>query len=182
MRRTPRASPGGDERAALVSELRALYAELDVRLTGHACERSTDCCRFGVTGREPYVTSIELAVLDLGLRARGRSLRQLSREAPAASPKSRAGKVSLPVVDAERRCPLLDERGACMAYEARPLGCRTFYCGRATADRRLAHAELGALVRAVEALSERLDRLEGARCPGEKGRPLTRALATRAPR
>lgn len=176
----------------MLRELRGVYRALDARLVGHSCERSTECCRFGVTGREPYVTAIELEALDDALRARGRSLAALaqasSTEPRGASSGGRAGRGrarSLPMVDVdERRCPLLDERGACLAYEGRPLGCRTFYCSRATADRRLTHAELGALVREVEALSDRLVRAQagGAPAASEKGRPLVRALATRARR
>jgi hypothetical protein len=50
-------------RAAL-QELRALYTQVDRALEGWACDRSTDCCRFGVTGREPYPTLIEIAELE----------------------------------------------------------------------------------------------------------------------
>jgi Fe-S-cluster containining protein len=28
-------------------------------------------------------------------------------------------------------CPLLDENGACIAYDARPFGCRTHFCAAA---------------------------------------------------
>ena len=47
----------------LLGELRLLYAEIDQAFSGWACDASTDCCRFGVTGREPYPTAIEMADL-----------------------------------------------------------------------------------------------------------------------
>ena len=50
--------------AASSDELRALYTKIDRELEGWGCEASTDCCRFGVTGREPYPTAIELAELE----------------------------------------------------------------------------------------------------------------------
>lgn len=94
----------------------ALYAKIDGvdgKLDGWRCDASTDCCRFGVTGREPYPTAVELAEIERALRARG------------GIPKRR----SLPMAT-ERRCPLLSDAGRCLVYASRPLGCRTFFCER----------------------------------------------------
>ena len=44
-------------------DLLSIYARLDAALGGFGCGGSTTCCRFGVTGREPYVTKLERAVL-----------------------------------------------------------------------------------------------------------------------
>src|SRR5262245_35018941 len=101
-------------------ELRALYAKIDDALQGWGCESSTECCRFGVTGREPYPTAVELAELERAVRARG------------GLPKRR----SLPMIKAsrerdERRCALLGDDGRCLVYASRPFGCRTFFCERA---------------------------------------------------
>ncbi|MEO8800073.1 MAG: hypothetical protein ABI551_19415, partial [Polyangiaceae bacterium] len=75
------------ERAALFS----LYAEADALVAGWQCDASTDCCRFGVTGREPYVTAVELAeVLDARKVSGGKAL---------------STKRSLPIAE-ERRCPM----------------------------------------------------------------------------
>jgi Fe-S-cluster containining protein len=93
--------------------LRELYAEADGALEGWSCEASTDCCHFGRTGREPYLWPNEWALLEHALRG---------RQPPRAS---------LPLVDDERRCPLLGRDGRCSAYAARPFGCRTFFCERA---------------------------------------------------
>src|SRR5262245_14851856 len=60
-----------DESRRLLAELRAAYARIDSALDGWTCDASTDCCRFGVTGREPYPTAIELAELERAVKARG---------------------------------------------------------------------------------------------------------------
>jgi hypothetical protein len=95
-------------------ELRRLYDAIDAALKDRSCDASTDCCRFGVTGREPYPTAVELAELERAVRARG------------GLPKRR----SLPLAE-ERRCALLGDDGRCLVYAARPFGCRTFFCERA---------------------------------------------------
>src|ERR1700750_3106351 len=75
-----------------LAELRALYTQIDEALGGWGCDASTDCCRFGVTGREPYPTAVELAELERAVRARG------------GLPKRRV----LPLAS-ERRCTLLGD-------------------------------------------------------------------------
>lgn len=144
------------ERERALEELRALYARIDAALDGWGCDASTDCCRFGVTGREPYPTAVELAELERAVRARG------------GLPKRR----SLPMAE-ERRCALLSDDGRCMVYASRPFGCRTFFCARARgpageAVRALPKAEIAAVARAVADLSARF-------APADPGpRPLSR--------
>lgn len=143
----------------LLDELRALYAQADALLSGWSCPGSTECCRFGITGREPYVTSLELAAIEhaLARQGGGRSKRRCA----------------LPLTqdpDRERICPLLDAQARCTVYAQRPLGCRTFYCARATGDGSRVRLELKALVRQLQELAARH------RPQGELGRPLTRAL------
>ncbi len=96
--------------------LRKLYDEVDAELASLSCDASTECCRFGVTGREPYPTAVELAELEHALRA-----------SPLPSSKKR---LALARDDDERRCPVLGDDGRCRAYASRPFGCRTFFCGR----------------------------------------------------
>ncbi|MBX3187457.1 MAG: YkgJ family cysteine cluster protein [Labilithrix sp.] len=138
--------------------LREIFAQVDALMEGWSCDASTDCCRFGVTGREPYPTAVELAMLEHAVKARG------------GLPKRR----SLPVSD-ERRCPLLSDAGACLVYRARPFGCRTFFCERARGPagepaRALPRGEIARLGRDVADLSARF-------APGDPGpRPLSRAL------
>jgi uncharacterized protein len=144
-----------------MAELRALYAEVDALTAGFTCEASTDCCRFGVTGREPYPTAVELAELERAVKARG------------GLKKSR----SLPVAG-ERRCAMLSDEGACMVYAARPFGCRTFFCERAQGPagesaRSLPRAEIARLGRAIADVSARY-------APADPGpRPLSRAWESR---
>src|SRR5262249_49740034 len=130
---TPRRPPPPAE---LLAELEAVYRDADRLYAGWSCPASTECCRFGVTGREPYVTSIELAA---------------PRKAMAARGGPRSWKKALPVLPAgERTCPLLDAAGRCSVYDARPLGCRTFYCDRAAPGGKVKQPEVNALVRRIQ--------------------------------
>ena len=142
-------------------ELRSLYARIDRELEGWGCDASTDCCRFGVTGREPYPTAVEVAELERAVRARG------------GLPKRR----SLPVASRgrdERRCTLLGDDGRCLVYGSRPFGCRTFFCERAhgpvgeRADSGLPRDVITEIGRDIAALSARFNAAD----PGP--RPLSR--------
>jgi uncharacterized protein len=142
-----------------LEELRRLYDEVDGLLAGFSCDASTECCRFGVTGREPYATAVELLLLEHAVRARG------------GLPKRRA----LPVAD-ERRCALLSDQGACLVYTDRPLGCRTFFCerGRNAAGEAGARAERGRIAEIARSVAE-LSARTSPRDPGP--RPLSNATA-----
>ena len=167
--RSPRSSnlQGRDEerarKDALLDELGHVYRDADASYQGWSCPASTECCRFGITGREPYVTSIELAAVRRSVAALG-------------GPKAwKRATRSLPLVgqdDRERPCPLLTAEGRCAIYAHRPLGCRTFYCDRASKGDGAAvrHKEVTALVRRVQAIAARHEP------GGDQGRPLTRAL------
>ncbi len=159
----PPSTPKSFRQHPLRAELLALYAEAEALLAGITCDASTDCCRFGVTGREPYPTAIERAELARGMEAAGIRL-------PA---RPRRG-TRLPLIASERRCPLLDDAGRCRVYQARPFGCRTFFCGRArdaSGDGAvLPRLPLQAIGRRIADLSARFD----PRDPGPS--PLTRAL------
>jgi len=133
--------------------LREVYESVDRTLAGWSCEGSADCCRFGETGREPYLWPAEWALLSQALAAKG-------RPAPA--------RRSLRIVG---DCPLLDDAGHCSVYAARPFGCRTFFCERADGPtRRPPRAALAELGRRVAAISEAAE-------PGSGPRTLTRWLA-----
>ena len=147
--------------SAPFAELEALYRDVDARHAAHSCPASTECCRFGVTGREPYVTSVELAYLTRAIARRG------GRTPPPPPPLVRSG---LPMLRDERVCPLLDPSGKCSAYDARPLGCRSFYCDRASWDARVTQREIGAWVRRVKEIALAHEPR------GDEGRPLTNAL------
>ncbi len=143
----------------LLDDLRSLYARADALYSDWSCDGTTECCRFGITGRQPYVTSIELSLLRQALARRGGAL----------APRRRA----LPITrdaESERMCPLLDRGGRCSVYAERPLGCRTFYCERARRGAGPSREDLRELVRELQELAERHE------MGGERARPLTRAL------
>ena len=121
-------------------DLLALYKETDELLAPFSCEASTDCCHFGRTGREPYPTAVELAEVEDA--AKGLGL--------AAKPTRK-----LPMVDTERRCPLLGPNDRCRIYASRPFGCRTFFCERVSGPGKLPRAEILALGRRIADLSQR---------------------------
>lgn len=148
----------GDE-AALLDELAALYREVDDRYADVRCDRTTECCRFGITGREPQVTSIEAAALRVALARRGGALRPDKRALPLAG----RGRD-------ERACPLLDRSGRCAIYAARPLGCRTYHCARADIPDPPSRHELRDYVRRLQTIASQH------RVDGDRPNALTAAL------
>ena len=135
-----------------------MYRDADALYGSHRCPATTECCRFGITGREPYVTSIELAAVRKAVAARGGPLSPRRRALPLA----RRGD--------ERTCPLLDDHARCSIYASRPLGCRTFWCHRTDADEKVSQPALNELVARIKAIACRHE------AGGETGRLLTRAL------
>jgi Fe-S-cluster containining protein len=68
-------------------------------------------------------------------------------------------------------CPFLDAEGRrCTVYAARPLGCRTYFCHRATGPAREPVEEMDRLLRQLEAVARSVR-------PDEEGpQPITRWL------
>ncbi|MBN9165881.1 MAG: hypothetical protein BGO98_05020 [Myxococcales bacterium 68-20] len=175
-RSSGRSSGTASASAPLLQELRALYAKIDGALEGWGCDASTDCCRFGVTGREPYPTAVEVAELDRAVRARGglpkrRSLPLVSSHARGAR---RSRQADADDGEDERRCALLGDEGRCLVYASRPFGCRTFFCERARgpvgerADSGLPRETITEVARDIAALSARF-------APADPGpRPISR--------
>jgi len=172
--RRPR--PGAIDRSvedALLAELAAILAEVDARFAGWTCDASTTCCRFGLTGREPYVTAVELLAVRRAVARSGRKL-DLGGSRPAVAPARARGRRALPVAEEvdERRCPLLGSDGRCTIYASRPFGCRTFFCDRAIAGDPVTQRDINAFVARIRAVAAKLG-------PGaEEGRPLVRALSS----
>jgi Fe-S-cluster containining protein len=154
----PRAKPDSTEDAVL-EELLALYRRVDASYEGSHCPSSTECCRFGLTGREPYVTSVEVAALRRAVSRRGGGLSAKRRALPMAT-----------TAAAERICPFLDAFGRCSVYESRPLGCRTFYCNRATVTDRTRGAEQREFVNRLRDIASRHEP------GGDAPRPLSRVF------
>ena len=142
------------KRAPARTELLALYKETDALMAPFSCPASTDCCRFAVTGREPYPHAVEMAEVLDAARA-------------VAAPK----KTKLAVIesDRERRCTFLSDRGRCVVYASRPFGCRTYFCEK---------IEGGKLPRdAIQSIARRIADLSARAFPRDPGpRALTRAL------
>ncbi len=88
------------------SELMALYGELEaeVRRLGPVCDLSGLCCRFEEYGHTLFLSAPEAALL-------------VADAPPPARP-----------VDDGATCPWQDGRGRCTAREARPFGCRIYFC------------------------------------------------------
>ena len=73
-----------------------------------SCPASGRCCQLRETGRPPWLWPTEWQVLRAELANQGR---------PIPPPRADGG------------CALLDAEGRrCTVYEARPAGCRTFFC------------------------------------------------------
>jgi hypothetical protein len=87
-------------------ELRALYDQLDAEVArlGPVCQLSGRCCRFREYGHTLFVSAIEVEFL-------------LDRAPDPQGP-----------LDRGDTCPWQDSLGRCAAREARPLGCRVYYC------------------------------------------------------
>jgi uncharacterized protein len=146
-------------------ELLSVYAAADALMVGLTCvctdarERShATCCHFGEIGREPYVTVLEMAEVERAVAARGGFPRR-----------ARQARRSLPIAEDPRTCPLLSPVGRCTIYEARPLGCRTFFCE--------GHGLPSSSRKELLAMSRRVADLSAAAFPRADGaRPFLRAL------
>ncbi len=102
------------ELAAIREELQRIYTDLQNELERLApvCQISGRCCRFAEYDHTLFLSGIEMELL------------------LADAPKS----VSPWATDGSR-CPWQDGRGRCTAREARPLGCRVFFCDPNYQDR-----------------------------------------------
>ncbi|GIW86265.1 MAG: hypothetical protein KatS3mg108_0589 [Isosphaeraceae bacterium] len=86
--------------------LQALYGDLDdaIARAGPVCQLSGRCCRFQEYDHRLYLSELEAAYL-------------IHTATPPLRP-----------LDAGATCPWQDSKGLCTAREARPLGCRVYYC------------------------------------------------------
>ena len=120
-----------------------IYTELAARPISRNCTGISECCRFKLTGRTPFITKGEAIVAWQGIRASGR--KQL--------PESVAG-----------ACPLLKPDGKCMIYQHRPFGCRTHFCKAAGGP--YAREEVRDLIQRLEVIDRELGGEGGVNLPG----------------
>ncbi len=127
----------------LIEKLRTLYRETDALFAGWSCAASGGCCRFSVTGRQPFLWPIEWRLLRAALRAN-----------------------PPPKGTAPGDCPLFDPNARrCRDYAARPFGCRTHFCSQASAAGKNPRGS-------IRDLARRLADLAAADQPGGTLRPL----------
>jgi len=91
---------------AFRDELQSIYADLDAEIARLApvCRLSGRCCRFLEYDHTLFLTQAEAAVLIVDAPTPSRPL------------------------DHGATCPWQDPLGRCTAREARPLGCRVYFC------------------------------------------------------
>jgi uncharacterized protein len=143
------------------ARLLALYVSADELLRDFACkcapagELPAPCCRFAVSGHEPYPTAVELEEVRHAARVASVSPRD-PRKLPMAS---------------GRPCPLLSDDNRCRIYESRPFGCRTYFCVESMGSARSWPRD------AVNAIGRQIADLSATFSPRDPGpRPLSRAL------
>lgn len=121
-----------DNPTATVAAVRAVYADLAARPVARGCVGRSECCRFRLTGRVPFLTRGEAIVAARAWRATGR------KTLPDAAP-------------ADGACPMLDPATArCRIYADRPFACRTHFCREAGGI--VPRADVLDLIRRLEAI------------------------------
>jgi hypothetical protein len=122
----------GLDPALFREELRSVYRELDADVARLAprCEISGRCCRFEEFGHTLFASAPEIALL-------------LADAPPPCRP-----------LDEGATCPWQDLRGRCTARDARPMGCRVYFCDPAyqTELPKIAEASISRLKRLVDDL------------------------------
>jgi Fe-S-cluster containining protein len=131
--------------------LETLYRQADDAWSGFHCPASAECCQLAARKREPWLWRVEWDAL-------------------------RGSRAELPPPRADGGCRFLDAEGRrCTAYASRPLGCRTYFCHRATGPGREPAEEMDRLQRRLEVIARSVR-------PDEPGpRPLTAWLEESAP-
>jgi uncharacterized protein len=117
-----------------VRMVREIYSEWARRPLERNCTGISECCRFRLTGRTPYLTRGEALVAALAWKTAGR------RDV---------------VIPADGSCPFLHPQTArCRIYDGRPFGCRTHFC--AAAGGPALRNDVRDLIRRLEEIDRRL--------------------------
>ncbi len=102
-----------------------------------SCPGTAECCQLATTKRPPWLWPSEWGVLLEHLRRAGRPL---------------------PPAREDGGCPFLDAAGRrCSVYEARPLGCRTYFCHRVSGPGAVPAVQTNALLERLAALNLAVD-------------------------
>lgn len=118
---------------SVLERVRAIYREVSARPITRSCELRTECCRFHLSGRTPYLTKGEALLAATAWKASGRKT----------------------IPDAGGACPFLSAAdGRCHIYQDRPFGCRTHFC--AAAGGPFARSEVVDLIWKLESLDAEL--------------------------
>jgi Fe-S-cluster containining protein len=122
---------GAIAEARALRELQAIYRQADTAYAPFSCPASGECCQLARTQRQPWLWYPEWKLL--------------------------ASRHPLPPRRAEGGCPYLDTAGRrCTVYADRPFGCRTFFCERIRGPARQPADTVDALLRRLEAVSQRV--------------------------
>ncbi len=119
--------------SVLRDELKVLYNDLahEVAEAGPTCVLSGRCCRFGEYGHTLFLSGPEATIL-------------LADAPEPAGP-----------VDDPASCPWQNQAGHCTAREARPLGCRVYYCDETYQEK--SHVLSETYLARLRDLADRLD-------------------------
>jgi Fe-S-cluster containining protein len=125
------AATGALAEARALRELRAIYRQADAAYAPFSCPASGECCQLARTQRQPWLWYPEWKLL--------------------------ASRHPLPPRRTDGGCPYLDAAGRrCTVYADRPFGCRTFFCERIRGPARQPADTVDALLRRLEAVSQRV--------------------------
>lgn len=127
----PPTATGAVAEARALRELRAIYRQADAAYSPFSCPASGECCQLAKTRRQPWLWYPEWKLL--------------------------ADRRPLPPPREDGGCPYLDAAGKrCTVYADRPFGCRTFFCERIRGPARQPAETVDALLRRLEAVSQRV--------------------------
>ncbi len=126
-----------------LAETRRVLAAADRAYAPYSCPATAECCQLARTARPPWLWPTEWQLLLEHLKKAGRAL---------------------PPPRADGGCPFLDAQGLrCTAYQARPFGCRTYFCHRVRGPARAPLERTSALLDQLAALNLALDDAAAAR-------------------
>jgi uncharacterized protein len=123
--------------ARALRETQVVLRQADDAYRPFACPATAECCQLAARQREPWLWPTEWRLVEAAARALHGAL---------------------PPDRADGGCAFLDASGKrCTVYEARPFGCRTFFCHRRTGPSREPTEAVIALSKRLEEVAQRVD-------------------------